>query len=100
MITSVEQLPADLPTHLSLAQNYPNPFNPTTKIRFALPAVTDVLLEVYNTLGQRVATLVNGKQGAGYHDVEFKASGIPSGIYYYRLQAGNEISARKMVLMK
>ncbi len=89
-----------VPAEFSLSQNYPNPFNPTTKIRYALPAVADVLLEVYNTLGQRVATLVNGKQGAGYHDVEFKASGIPSGIYYYRLQAGNEISARKMVLMK
>ncbi|MBI5473338.1 MAG: T9SS type A sorting domain-containing protein [Ignavibacteriae bacterium] len=88
------------PEEFGLAQNYPNPFNPTTKIRYALPAVTDVLLEVYNTLGQRVATLVDGKQGAGYHDVEFTASGIPSGVYYYRLKAGNEVSTRKMVVMK
>ncbi len=89
-----------VPAEFSLSQNYPNPFNPTTTIRYALPAVTDVQLEVYNTLGQRVAVLVDGKQGAGYHDVEFKATGIPSGIYYYRLKAGNEITARKMILMK
>ncbi len=88
------------PAEFGLAQNFPNPFNPSTKIRYALPAASQVLLEVFNTLGERVATLENGKREGGYHDVEFTNSTLPSGVYYYRLTAGSSVVTRKMVLMK
>lgn len=88
------------PTEFGLAQNYPNPFNPSTTIRYALPQASSVLIEVYNTLGAQVATLVDGRQEAGYHDVSFTNASLPSGVYYYRLRAGNETITRKMVLMK
>lgn len=88
------------PAEFGLAQNYPNPFNPSTTIRYALPKAADVRLEIYNTLGAHMATLVDGRQEAGYHDVAFTNASLPSGVYYYRLRAGNETITRKMVLMK
>ncbi len=83
-----------------LEPNYPNPFNPSTTIRYGLPVRSHVSLTVFNTLGQQVATLVNGEMEAGYHDVKFDASRLPSGVYLYRLQAGNHIEVRKALLMK
>ena len=77
---------ADVPVEFRLFQNYPNPFNPTTTIRYALPNSSHVSLTVFNTLGQQVAELVNGEVGAGYHDVSFDASGLSSGVYFYRIQ--------------
>jgi len=74
------------PTKYSLMQNYPNPFNPSTSIGYVLPDRSDVSLVVFNTLGQRVATLQDGEQDAGYHEVQFNASDLPSGVYFYRLQ--------------
>ena len=79
----------------------PQPFfNPSTTIRYGLPVRSHVSLTVFNTLGQQVATLVNGEMEAGYHDVKFDASRLPSGVYLYRLQAGNHIEVRKALLMK
>jgi hypothetical protein len=69
-----------------LSQNYPNPFNPITKINYQLPKTSNVELSIYNLLGQKVATLVSGKQNAGSHQVEWDASHFASGIYYYRIQ--------------
>lgn len=69
-----------------LAQNYPNPFNPSTTIRYGLPARSHVMLAVFNTLGQQVALLQNGEQDAGHHEAIFNAQGLPSGMYFYRLQ--------------
>ncbi|WP_240644780.1 T9SS type A sorting domain-containing protein [Cyclonatronum proteinivorum] len=90
----------ELPREVSLSQNYPNPFNPTTLIRFELPASEEVRLEVFNVQGQRVATLVNGTVQAGVHNVSFDASSLSSGVYLYRLQAGNQVLTRKMTLIK
>ncbi len=84
----------------ALYQNYPNPFNPTTQIRFDLAEAGFVTLKVYNPMGQEIATLVNGNLGAGAKTVEFDASGLPSGVYLYRLEAGNFSAVQKMMLMK
>ncbi len=88
------------PTSFGLNQNYPNPFNPSTAIRYALPQRSYVTLTVFNTLGQRVATLVNGEVEAGYHEVKFDASGIASGVYFYRIQAGDVTQTRKLCLTR
>ena len=100
--TGVEEQPAaEVPTEFGLEQNYPNPFNPGTTIAFKLPHKAHVQLEVYNTLGQKVATLVDKQLNAGKYAFHFQAKGIPSGIYYYRLKAGKDfVQMRKMLLLK
>jgi uncharacterized protein (DUF1501 family) len=89
-----------LPREYSLEQNYPNPFNPSTVIRYELPGGVNVLLEVYNSLGERVTTLVDGPQGAGTHEVSFNGGSLASGMYLYRLKAGSYQETRKMLLVK
>ncbi len=89
------------PFTFSLEQNYPNPFNPSTKIEFTLASSSNVTLEVFNMLGQRVATLVGGqKLSAGKHNVNFDASSLASGMYVYRISAANFVQTRKMMLIK
>lgn len=88
------------PTKFELAQNYPNPFNPTTMIGYALPVATEVSLKVYDMLGREVTTLVSGRQAVGQYQVPFNASGLASGIYFYRLQAGSFAETKKMMLVK
>jgi hypothetical protein len=83
-----------------LAQNYPNPFNPTTTISYTLPKSSFVTLKVYNLLGQEVAELVNETQFAGKHSVEFTGTDLPSGLYIYKITAGNFSQTRKMMLLK
>jgi len=85
-------------TELSLRQNYPNPFNPSTTIRYDLPKSADVLLGIYSTLGQLVAILVNERKDAGAYQVQWNAN-VPSGIYFYRLQGGGYLEAKKMILL-
>ncbi len=89
-----------LPMVFSLSQNYPNPFNPITTIKYALPRDCWVRLEVYNILGQKVASLVDGEQRAGYKTVRWDAGALSSGIYFYQLQAGEFVQTRKMVLLR
>lgn len=89
-----------VPAEFQLSQNYPNPFNPSTQINYSLPQSSDVLLKVYNVLGQEITTLVNGKQAAGKYDVKFDASRLSSGIYYYTISAGSFNETKKMILMK
>lgn len=85
---------------LALHNNYPNPFNPSTTIRYSVPESGQVRLNVYNVLGQRVATLVNGVVAAGQHEVNFDASGLASGTYIYRLETGDQILTQTMMLVK
>lgn len=96
----VEQIGTGIPDQFSLSQNYPNPFNPTTKIQYNLPTAQDVLLNVYNILGQHVARLVNERQTAGSYSVELFAGNLASGVYVYELKAGNYRQQRKMLLLK
>jgi photosystem II stability/assembly factor-like uncharacterized protein len=83
-----------------LEQNYPNPFNPSTTIRYALPAKSHVTLTVFNSLGQQVAVLQNGEQEAGSHEVKFDASRLASGVYFYRIQAGESVQTKKLLFVK
>lgn len=89
-----------LPSHVTLEQNYPNPFNPSTTIRYELPKQVLVSLKVYNVLGQEVASLVSEVQIAGKHQVEFHGENLSSGVYFYRLQAGEFVDTKKLVLLK
>ncbi|GAB5410787.1 MAG: hypothetical protein BalsKO_31520 [Balneolaceae bacterium] len=91
----------DSPREFSLDQNYPNPFNPATNISFSLPSTSDVTLEVFNMLGQKVATLLQGeKMNAGAHTQKFDASSLSSGMYLYRLSTPSFVQSRKMMLIK
>jgi hypothetical protein len=89
-----------IPIDYVLRQNYPNPFNPTTVIRYQLPVAGDVVLTVFNLLGQKAATLFSGRQQAGYYSIEWDASEMASGIYYYKLEAGPFIEIKRMLLLK
>ncbi len=93
-------LPEAVPAAFALRQNYPNPFNPTTQIRFDLPESAQVRLDVFNSLGQRVATLVNETKSAGSHEISFDAEHLSSGHYIYRLEASGEVFTRTMTLIK
>ena len=89
-----------LPAEYSLSDNYPNPFNPATTIAYSLPKESHVVITVYNAIGQLVKTLVNDDKPAGYYSINFNASGLSSGIYFYRLTAGSFTAVKKFVLMK
>jgi hypothetical protein len=89
-----------LPKDFILSQNYPNPFNPGTKIDVALPQSSSVMLTVYDGLGRELEQIVNGRMEAGSHSFQWNASRYPSGIYYYRLTAGNFVQTKKMILVK
>ena len=88
------------PVQFELSQNYPNPFNPSTTINFSIPQSSIVTLKVFNTLGQEVKTLVNQNMESGVHSISFDASELNSGIYFYRLDAGQFSEVRKMTLIK
>ncbi len=98
--TGIESENKNIPESFHLNQNYPNPFNPSTNIKYGLPTASNVKLEVYNFLGQKIITLLDSYQSAGYHEVKFDASQLASGIYLYRLQAGEFIQIEKMMLLK
>ena len=99
LITGVNDKPYSV-FNYKLEQNYPNPFNPTTNIRFQIPESGMVTLKVYNILGKEVATLVKEERSAGSYEVEFDASSLPSGVYFYQLKAGSFIKTNKMILLK
>ena len=96
-IVSVE---VTAPVAYTVEQNYPNPFNPATTIRYSLPYKSPVQLTVFNTLGQQVASLVQALQEAGSYEVTFDGSGLASGMYFYRLQAGTYVNTKKLLLLK
>ncbi len=99
-ITGVKKENSNLPEAYSLSQNYPNPFNPTTIIQYSIQKQGLVTLKVYNMLGEEVATLVNQNQSAGNYSVNFNASRLASGVYMYRIDAGNFTATKKLILLK
>ena len=89
-----------IPTVYDLAQNYPNPFNPSTTIRYQIPQDGIVTLKIYDILGAEVATLINEQKVAGKYEVNFNASTLASGVYIYKIQSGDFVSSKKMILIK
>ncbi|MEP7146541.1 MAG: T9SS type A sorting domain-containing protein, partial [bacterium] len=100
IMTPVNNFSNEIPGNFSLSQNFPNPFNPKTIINYELPTANYVTLKVYDVLGNEVKTIVNEKETAGSYAIEFDASGFPSGIYYYKIKAGEFEQVKKMILLK
>ena len=98
-LTGVEKVGIEIPTVFSVSQNYPNPFNASTMIDYSLPQTANVTLRIFNALGQEVALLVNERREAGYYQVTWNAT-VPSGIYFYRMQAGGFVETKKMILVR
>ena len=98
--TDLESPDEELPVRFELKQNYPNPFNPVTTISYQLAIKSDVNLSIYNILGQKVATLVSENQQPGEYSIRWDASQLSSGFYFYRIVAGDFVSAKKMLLLK
>jgi hypothetical protein len=90
----------ELPGDYYVAQNFPNPFNPSTKIEYSVPKLSNVVIKVFDILGNEIETLVNEEKLAGTYEVEFSRISLPSGVYFYRLQAGDFVETKKMVLLK
>ncbi len=99
-IVSVEEDVSTTPFSFQLEQNYPNPFNPVTTISYLLPSRSEVRLTIYNILGEEITRLFDGIQPGGFHRITWDASGVSSGIYFYRIQAGDFVQTRKMLLLK
>ncbi|UCC79680.1 MAG: VCBS repeat-containing protein, partial [Candidatus Zixiibacteriota bacterium] len=100
MTVGIEELPEELPRSISLLQNYPNPFNASTTIRYILNKPSPVIIEIYDLLGRRVDIINQGEMSAGEHQVTYYAEYQSSGIYFYRIQAGDYTDSKKMVLLK
>ncbi len=98
--TGVEENNSVLPTKFELSQNYPNPFNPSTTIKYQVPQNSFVSVNVYDVLGNQVGTLVREEKAAGSYELRFDAGNMPSGVYFYKIQAGNFTQTKKMILMK
>jgi hypothetical protein len=100
-LTAVEKISGQaVPDNFVLSQNYPNPFNPSTTLQYSISKSSHVVLEVFNVLGQSVARLVDEPLAPGTYKTTFNASNLSSGVYIYRLQAGDYVQTLKMVLMK
>lgn len=99
-LNGVKPISSEIPKSFKLYQNYPNPFNPTTKVNFSLPKKSFVGIIIYDALGKEIAILVNEQLNAGTYEVDWNASNYPSGVYYYRLLAGDFSETKKMVLIK
>jgi hypothetical protein len=100
VLTGIRQITGTIPTKYNLAQNYPNPFNPNTKISFSIPKAGNVKLSVFDVLGREVKILVNEHKNAGTYDINFDASNLASGVYLYRIEAGDFKDVKKMALVK
>jgi hypothetical protein len=99
-LTGISKEASVLPKDYILFQNYPNPFNPNTIISYSLPSASNVKLILYNTIGQTIKVIENGFKNAGNHSINFNAAGLSSGIYFYKLEAGQFTQVKKMILIK
>ena len=90
----------EMPTIYFLSNNFPNPFNPSTKIKYSVPQSSQVVVKVFDILGNEIETLVNEEKPVGTYELTWNAVNLPSGIYFYRIQAGSFVDAKKMILMK
>jgi hypothetical protein len=99
-ITAVNEEITGIPKKFALHQNYPNPFNPTTTIKYDLAKESFVKITVYDILGKQVQTLVNEQKKAGSYALEINASGLASGVYFYKIEAGTFVATKKMMLIK
>ncbi len=100
LITSTNGLTSEFPEEFRLCQNYPNPFNPSTTIKYELPRASQVTLSVFDVLSREVSVLVNERENAGAYEVRFDGSGLASGVYFYRLQAGSFVQTKKLLLVR
>lgn len=100
IVTDVKEIDDKLPSEFAVDQNYPNPFNPSTIIRFSIPSEEFVQIKVYNTIGQEVAELLNEQKSPGTYEINFNAGNLSSGIYFYKISAGNFVRTKKMLLLK
>ena len=100
LLTDIANDDLGIPTEYNLSQNYPNPFNPSTKIKYSVPEVANVRVEIFNTLGQSIEILVNEEQAAGFYSLEFNASSLASGVYIYRMISNNYVETKKLMLLK
>ena len=98
--TGVRIVNNDYPCEYKLIQNYPNPFNPTTKISYEVPKRTFVRLQIFNILGQLIQTLVDEEKQPGTFNVSWNAGNVPNGVYFYRINAGNFVDTKKMVVIR
>jgi Secretion system C-terminal sorting domain len=98
-VTDIKNV-CNLPTSYSLMQNYPNPFNPTTTINFSVPKTSYVTIKIYDVLGREVAMIVNENKLTGNYSVQFNASKLVSGVYFYKMQAGDFSQTKKLILVK
>ncbi|MCB0729291.1 MAG: T9SS type A sorting domain-containing protein, partial [Ignavibacteriae bacterium] len=99
-VVGVENNVTGIPSEFALNQNYPNPFNPTTNISFAIPTESFVSIKIYDILGKEVSKIVNETKQAGYYNFNFDASSLSSGMYFYKIEAGNFVQTKRMLLMK
>jgi hypothetical protein len=97
---SVEDKPSELTENFYLDQNYPNPFNPSTRIKYQISNISNVSLKVFDVLGNEVEILVDEERGAGHYEVDFDASGLSSGVYFYKLITDSFAAAKKMLLLR
>ena len=99
LTVDVNDIP-EIPVEYSLSQNYPNPFNPSTKITYSVASLSSVVLKIYDILGREVVTLVNEEKPTGRYEVNFNASSLASGVYFYQIKAGSFIQTKKLMLLK
>ena len=99
-VVDVEDAQNPIPTEYKLDQNYPNPFNSSSVIKYSVPKSSQVTLKIFNTLGEEIETLVNEEKSAGTYELNWNAANLPSGVYFYRLQAGDFFETKKMIYLK
>ena len=100
MLMGTQNISSNIPNKFSLEQNYPNPFNPVTKIQYSIAKTSHAKLKIYDILGREMVTLVNEVKSPGVYVVDFNGSHLASGVYYYRLEAGDFVNVKKMLLIK